>query len=390
MSANLGNAQLVRAKLEEAIERGRSVGERVIPQILTEVPQDEIQPAKQTGLVVSPGAAMYRTRIGTSRLTDYAFRQLCERAGGSKFATFAAELLERSKAPARDGKRLAAGELQGEAEDENPNAWRAELLQEIGGRLLERSEDRYLIRRINGEVRGVLSDQFRRLDCRPMLDAFLKAAKKWKAVAAGGHVTETRAVVRVLVPQVYEPRPGEAVVYGLQFSNSDFGAGMYQVSDFVLRLLCTNGMTGEQQLKQIHLGRRISDDFEMSERTHRLDSETLVSATIDTVGYLLSDVVLDRRTREIGALSAKELTFEQASRAVGKRLSKAETDAARDLYEGPDVLNMPAGNDMWRFANALSFLANDEKKIENEDRRIELQEIAGKLLPPIPKRPTRR
>ena len=35
------------------------------------------------------------------------------------------------------------------------------------------------------------------------------------------------------------------------------------------------------------------------------------------------------------------------------------------------------------FALALSFLANDEKKIPSADRRIELQEIAGRLLPQV-------
>jgi hypothetical protein len=385
MSANLGNTALARVKLEEAIENGRAAGLRVIPRILNEVPQDEIQLASTTQLVVKPGQALYQTRLGLSPMTDHAFRQLCERAGGDKFAGLAGQLLEGSKPSPRDARMRQAGELQ---EEENPNAWKADLLQDAAGRFLEHARGRYLVRRMGGKVHGVLSESFRRLDCRPMLYAFLEAAKKFQAVPAGGEITETRAMVRILVPKVYEIGPGELVVYGIQFGNSDFGAGNYAISDFLLRLLCLNGMTGEKQLKEIHLGKRIGGDLELSNETHRLDSEALCSATVDVVGHLLSDVVLEKNTTEIARLRATELTYEQAAREVGKRLSKAEADKVKDLYEGPDVLNVPQGKDMWRFANAMAFLAKDEKAIPNADRRIELEEMAGALLPsaaPLPK-----
>lgn len=379
MSANLGNSALARAKLEEAIENGRAAGLRVVPRILNEVPQDEIQQASETRLVVTPGQAQYQTRLGLSPMTDYAFRQLCDRAGGEKFGGFAAQLLEGSKPPARDARMRQAGE--------NPNAWKAELLQDAAGRFLEHAPGRYLVRRMRNRVHGVLSDQFKRLDCRPMLAAFLEAAGKFQAVPAGGEITETRAMVRILVPKVYEIGPGEFVVYGIQFGNSDFGAGNYALSDFLLRLLCLNGMTGEKQLKEIHLGKRISGDLELSNETHRLDTEALCSATIDVVGYLLSDVVLEKKTTEIARLRATELTYEQAAKEVGKRLSKAEADKVKHLYEGPDVLNVPQGQDLWRFANAMAFLAKDEKAIPNADRRLELEEMAGALLPSAEPRP---
>lgn len=379
MTANLGNSALARVKLEQAIANGMDAGRRIIPRILAEVPQDEIQAARETAIVLSPGSVQYQTRTGLSPMSDHAFLQLTDRLGGTKFVAYAREQLSLSKPPERDGKRRASGE----GPEENPNAWRAELLEKVFAGHFEHSKGRYLIRRVGGQVRGVLSDVFKRVDCRPMVDAFLAAVKARGAVPAGGAITETRCVVRVIVPKIYEPTPGEFVVYGMQLANSDFGAGNYALSDFAMRLLCFNGMTGDKQLRQIHLGKRISDDIELSAKTHELDTKTLVSATIDTVGQLISDVVLDKRTKAIGDLAKQELTFEEASRKVTKSLSKAERVAAQDLYEGPDVLNVPEGKSMWRFANALSFIANDEKKIPSEDRRIELQEMAGRLLPQV-------
>lgn len=376
MTTNLGNSALARVKLEQAIENGRAVGSRIIPRIYDEVPQDEIQAAKETRLVLSPGKAEYQTRHATSPISSFALAQLCDRVGGAKFAAYAAEQLALSKPRVVERRN-------GQTEIDDSEAWRAQHLQEVAAGHFEHARGRYLIRRVGGGVRGVLSDSFKRVDVRPMFDAFLGAVQARGAVAAGGEITETRAVVRVLIPRIYEPTPGEMVVYGMQFANSDFGAGNYALSDFVLRLLCLNGMTGDKQLRQIHLGKRISEDVELSAKTHDLDTKTLVSATIDTVGKLVSDVVLDKRTRAIGDLAREELTFEAAFRQVAKKMSKAEKEAAEELYEGPDVLNVPQGKTMWRFANALSFLANDEKKIKDPDRRIELQEIAGRLLPQV-------
>lgn len=375
LGSNLGNSALARVKLEQAIANGLDAGRRIIPQILNESPQDEIQAARETALVLSPGSALYRTRSGESPISDYAFSQLTDRLGGAKFAAYASEQLALSRPRTVHGR--------GGVRVDDSEGWRAAHVQEVAARHLEHASGRYLIRRVGGQVRGVLSDSFKRVDCRPMVDAFLGAVQKRGAVPAGGEITETRCVVRVIIPKIYEPTPGEFVAYGMQLANSDFGAGTYALSDFLLRLLCLNGMTGDKQLRQVHLGKRISADMELSAKTHALDTETLVSATIDTVGQLISDVVLDKRTRAIGELSRQELTFAQAIAQVGKRLSKTEREATEEIYEGPDVLNVPQGKTMWRFTNALSFLANDEKKITSADRRIELQEIAGRLLPQV-------
>lgn len=362
MTKNLGNSQIARAKLQQVIERGQAEGSSVIGRILSEVPQDEIQAARETRVTVDKGLVCYRTRLGETPISDYAFSQLCERAGGGKFGGYAAQLREESR---NEG-----------------SEWAGRLLEHAAGQHLIQQDGRYLIRRLGGQVRGVLSDSYKRVDCRPMLDAFLGAAQKIETVCAGGSVTETQAVVRIVVPRVYEIVPGEHVIYGLQWQNSDFGAGAYGISDFLLRLLCLNGATGAKQLRAIHLGKRIQDDqVELSARTHALDTETLVSATIDTVGVLLSDTVLDKRTRALAELAEQEINLKDALATVGKTLLKKERDAVVESYEGPDTLNLPAGNSMWRFSNALSFLANDEKKIQSADRRLELQALAGSVLP---------
>jgi len=50
----------------------------------------------------------------------------------------------------------------------------------------------------------------------------------------------------------------------------------------------------------------------------------------------------------------------------------------KDVFSSADVEKLPPGQTSWRFSNAVSWLANE---VEDEHRKLELQELAGTLLP---------
>ena len=49
----------------------------------------------------------------------------------------------------------------------------------------------------------------------------------------------------------------------------------------------------------------------------------------------------------------------------------------RDAFEGDDVINLPAKKSVWRASNAVSWIAG---KVEDQDRRLELQRFAGQVI----------
>jgi hypothetical protein len=61
-----------------------------------------------------------------------------------------------------------------------------------------------------------------------------------------------------------------------------------------------------------------------------------------------------------------------------KAITKGERDTIVDAFNSPDVEMMPAGNTLWRLSNAISWVA---QKADGDDRRLELEKIAGDLLP---------
>lgn len=236
---------------------------------------------------------------------------------------------------------------------------------------------RFLVRAVEDQIRGFLSDRYRRLDSRPLLEAFAIECQKVGAVPIDGIVTDTRVALKAIVPQVYEPIPGELMAFGIEWSNSDFGAGVHALRAFMLRVACLNGATLENALAQVHLGRQLTDDgFQLSERTYQLDTKTSISALRDVVGGVLSDGKTDQLCQAIRQANEREVDWRGVNTALGRRLIKSELEAVRHAFESQDVVNLPPARSMWRASNALSWIAGN---LENPDRKLELERLAGQL-----------
>jgi hypothetical protein len=290
----------------------------------------------------------------TRPLTDFAFGQLLEKAGVPR--AYARDLV--------DGEPV--------------ETWRGPLLETIIGTHLANSKDRFLVRSVGERTHGVLSDRFRRVDCRPMLESFVSACKSVGAEPVSGHSTETRVAVRAIIPRIYEPVPGEAVAFGLHWQNSDFGNGSYHVTAFMLRLACLNGMVGEKALREVHSGGRLAENVDWSTKTLSATEQALSLQTADVVRGTLGAGSIETQLAKIRSVHETETDFKTAWAKVGKTLGKADQDAARAVFESADVVNVPAGKTMWRFANALSWVANADGV--SEERKLDLQAVAGKLV----------
>ncbi|MDP8999248.1 MAG: hypothetical protein M3O46_03970 [Myxococcota bacterium] len=193
--------------------------------------------------------------------------------------------------------------------------------------LRQRGRRTRLVRSVHGQLRGWLSDKYRRLDSRPLVDALADEARSAGSVPVDGIATETRVAIKVIIPRILEPIPGEFLVYGGEWSNIDFGNGTHSFRTFALRVACLTGMTRENLLKQVHMGARLSDEIEFSDRTHRLDTAASVSALRDVVRGALGPASRDRmidsvRTAHDRAMSKTQLST--ATRTLSKQLQKSE------------------------------------------------------------------
>jgi hypothetical protein len=361
---------LAEKNLQKALTTGHAGATNVIERVMSEVPHDQLAQARVLRVRISDNdRAPHLIFPDESKpLHGHAFDQLAERLGLPR--SYVHALLETVDKPAAAGPQGAP--------TTPPDPWRARLLEHAFDQHLQHSPDRYLVRSVDGTAKGVLSDRFKRYDSRPLLEAFAEGCAQVGAIPVDGVGGEVRLAVRAIIPTVLEPVPGEFVTLGLEWRNSDFGAGAYAINAYLLRCACLNGVVVSREIRAVHVGGRLDESTLWSDRTKDLDLKTLVSQTRDAVAGLLGEQGRTSLFESIQRAHAAEITPEAAGRTLAKKLTKAETGSVIEAFKGDDVVNLPPVQSRYRLSQAISWLANRDGT--SEERRLELQTVAGDVM----------
>lgn len=361
-----------RVKMEEVIQRNLSQTERVIAQVQSTVIADRLARGTALDFGISNGALLDEIiDVQTNAASDARARLTIKMPSGESFflhENAVNQLSERAAVPIR-----YSNELLGKG------AWGADLLAENFRRIYAHGNGtRYLVRAVGEEARGFLSDKYRRLDARPLLDAFIGACQESGAVPVQGFALDVRVGIRAILPIVFEPIPGECFVFGINWQNSDFGQGANTISLFLMRLWCLNGATLDEILKQVHFGKKLDDNIEFSQKTIELDTLANVSKMRDVVRYAFSDVNITRTLDAVRRANEDKIDPKAAVQMLKAKMSANEIEMAIDAYNSPDVVNLPPGNTKYRLSNAVSWISQAENI--SPLRRMELDRFAGELF----------
>ena len=244
--------------------------------------------------------------------------------------------------------------------------------------------NRFLVRSVDEQVRGILSDSYRRMDSRPILEAFATACQELGAVPVEGIGGDLRFSVKALVPKVYQVGKNgmeEVFAFGASLSNSDFGCGALALQFFLWRVWCSNTATREDSLRRVHLGKRLADDIIYSEETYQLDTRTMVSAVRDHVKGVLAAPKIEEALAQIE--TALETTvepkkfFERGGELEKLKLTKGEIEKAREAFNNGGVEMLPKGNNVARMSQAVAWIA---QAADTAERRMELERVAGQVM----------
>ncbi len=339
-------------KLNRLIEDGRQNAGQVIEHVLANQPQDFIVKANALQFSGNGGlkVALNNAEFGVHR---FALGQIAENAN------LPVKFLD-SLAATDWGRSLIAHNL-------------SQIFQ-------HRDAKRHLVRTLNGEVRGFLSDSYRRLDSRPIIDAFVTGVMKLGAVPYKGIVTDTKVCIQAILPEVFDAvLPGEVIAFVLSLENSDFGNGALSLRVGALRIWCDNLAIFTEDMRQIHLGRRLDENVIFSQKTYMLDTKTTVSALSDIIGVQLNREGLKRRMELLAVTAQKAVNPEAAMRMLKDALGVGQAQQVIDAYKSADIEMLPQGNSAWRLSNAISWIAGKET---DGEKRLDLMKLAGKVLLP--------
>ena len=161
------------------------------------------------------------------------------------------QLAEKLKIPFAYFERMR--EEQPDLLDRNVNTW------------LQSQEERRMLRTLDGSVRAVLSDRYRRLDNFELAESVLPILQQVPELRFESmELTETRMYLKCVTPRLsYEMAPGDIVQAGVVISNSEVGLGMLSIQPLLYRLVCRNGLiAADRALRKTHVGRAVGPDEE--------------------------------------------------------------------------------------------------------------------------------
>jgi hypothetical protein len=361
-------ASAARVKMEEVIHRNLAQTAKVIEQVESTIIDDRVVRGSALNFKVD-----YEYDVVSSDTPEDALVSNLQliTPDGDAFAIHdnaLTQIAERANLPMKFANELIA-----------KGSWGKELVAENFRTIYGHGNGtRYLVRSVGDQARGFLSDKYRRLDVRPLLDAFMGECRALGAMPIQGFATDTRVGLRAILPTIFEPVDGECFVFGVNWQNSDFGKGANSMSLFMMRLACLNGMTMDEVLRQVHLGARLDDNLEYSSRTIELDTMASISKLKDVVRFAFGESNVQLSLNAIKAANEQGIEPKAARELLKARLTKGETDMAIEAYNSPDIVNLPAGNTKYRLSNAVSWISQAENI--TTDRRMELDRFAGELI----------
>lgn len=261
--------------------------------------------------------------------------------------------------------------------------WRREYIKNLlNGYAANHDTQKVLIRTVNGLVKAVLSDRYRRMDSSSVFAEFVHQARNGGMEFCGGHVNDMNCNLTVIRPKVEQIDIGEGVeplhiAFGSRISTSDYGRGSLELHGYFLQGACLNGMVIENKLRSVHLGARITDEDIISMETVKRYTELAKSMVKDTSTYLFSEQFRRKTIDRIRLAAGMEVDMSsEVEKLVNYGLTKDECEQVSSIIMGgryEDGMAVPAS--VWKCSQAISAIGRDD-----DPRSMELQTIAGQYF----------
>jgi hypothetical protein len=254
--------------------------------------------------------------------------------------------------------------------DRNVNIW------------LQSEEERRMLRTLDGQVRAVLSDRYRRLDNFDLAESVLPILQQLPEVRFESvELTETKMYLKCITPRLkYEMAPGDVVQAGVVISNSEVGQGTLSVQPLLFRLVCSNGLiAADRSLRKTHVGRALGGE---DERIQVYQDDTLRA---DDKAFFL-------KVRDVVQAAVSEATFRQTAQKMQKTLNiplvgdpvkTVEVLAQRYTLndtERAGVLRHLIAEGQLSGYGLVNAVTHYSQEVEDYDRATEFEALGGRLI----------
>jgi hypothetical protein len=240
-----------------------------------------------------------------------------------------------------------------------------------------------MIRTLDGNVRAIMSNRYRRMDNADLLETVLpllgEGVSEGNFEVTSQNLSESYLHLKVCIPSITaEIETGDIVRAGIVIRNSEIGLSRLTVSPMVERLVCKNGMTVDEFAEsRTHLGRSIetgelqdliSDEAQEAEdRAVWLRVRDIVKACMNPDSF---GKIVDRLRAAKGLPIHNEFAaIEQLTNTHGLKPEEGESVLAH-LIDGGDL-------SQYGLIQAVSRMSQE---VESYDRADRFERLAGQFV----------
>jgi hypothetical protein len=245
-----------------------------------------------------------------------------------------------------------------------------------------KDDRRLLVRAIDQEVRGVLSDSYKRLDSKQIVNTFVKTISEQGAVPSDACYTPTKFWIETLIPKIFsiptEKNGTVGISFGARIANSDFGDGALDLRSFFLQPICANGAVRESLMNKIHIGKKLPDNIALSDKTYRLDSELMASIVKDVAKKALDRAMIEDNISLIQAAGGTLVNLDREFLLLStKQVNQNEIrEISNIMIQNNQDDGLFGDATLWKLSQGITAFGRNA----GGQRERELAEIAGKLL----------
>jgi len=262
----------------------------------------------------------------------------------------------------------------------------SDLLATNVNRWFDQTPANRMVRTHGNTARAFLSDSYRPLDNVEVASAILPKLIESGLEVVSSQITDRRLYIQARNPKMEgEVKQGDVIQSGLVISNSEVGHGSLAISELDFRLICTNGMIGQDVVRQVHAGGGRKGNVSFAAEVFKTETRQAADRAFwmearDAVDDILSRDRFDRRLDAMKRVAGIEITKPQ--KAVEKVV---ELIPSLTQGDGESILDhLAKGGDMsqWGLANAVTAMAHDES---DYDRSVDFERL-GTTVVQLPSR----
>jgi hypothetical protein len=239
-----------------------------------------------------------------------------------------------------------------------------------------------MLRTLDGKVRAVLSDRYRRLDNFDLAESVLPILRQLPEVRFESvELTDTRMYLKCVTPRLsYEMAPGDVVQAGVVISNSEVGQGTLSVQPLLYRLVCRNGLiAADRSLRKTHVGRTLDTEDESvqvyQDDTLRADDKAFFLKVRDVVQAAVSEATFRQTAQKLQRTLKIPLTGDPVKtvEVLAQRYTLNDAERCgvlRHLIAEADLSG-------YGLVNAVTHFSEE---VEDYDRATEFEALGGKLI----------